>query len=118
MRKIKAGIIFGGRSGEHDISVISASSVVKEIDRANYKLFLFGITRNGGWRFLPLSDQHKNEPVQSFLKRIIRSGKKCSPVLDSNKGYFQLLNSKNKVFVDIILLKYDYWACCLGDMAW
>ena len=40
MNKIKAGIVFGGRSGEHDVSVVSASSVVSNIDRDKYNLSL------------------------------------------------------------------------------
>ncbi len=46
---MRLGIIFGGRSGEHEISLMSASSVIKVIDREKYSLVLFGITKQGKW---------------------------------------------------------------------
>ncbi|MCL2493617.1 MAG: D-alanine--D-alanine ligase [Clostridiales bacterium] len=44
--------MFGGRSGEHEISVLSAASVMEKIDRARFEPVPFGITKDGGWRLL------------------------------------------------------------------
>ena len=49
MRKKKVALIFGGRSGEHIVSLMSAASVMKEIDRDKYEIFPVGITREGKW---------------------------------------------------------------------
>ena len=49
-RKICVGILFGGRSGEHDVSLQSAASVIKALDPAKYEIVLIGITREGHWR--------------------------------------------------------------------
>ncbi|HWF67923.1 MAG TPA: D-alanine--D-alanine ligase family protein [Acidobacteriaceae bacterium] len=49
MTKLRVGILFGGRSGEHDVSLLSASSVLKAIDRQKYDVQLIGITRDGRW---------------------------------------------------------------------
>ena len=46
----RIGIIFGGRSGEHDVSLMSAVSVIKAIDPAKFKLVYIGITRHGEWK--------------------------------------------------------------------
>jgi D-alanine-D-alanine ligase len=46
---MRLGIIFGGRSGEHEISLMSAYSVLKAIDRDKYQVVLIGITREGKW---------------------------------------------------------------------
>src|SRR5262245_59399743 len=50
--KIRVGIIFGGRSGEHEISLRSARSVVDAIDRDAYSVSLIGIDRSGRWHLL------------------------------------------------------------------
>ncbi len=52
MGKIRVGIIFGGRSGEHEISLRSARSVVDAIDRDAYAVTLIGIDRAGRWHLV------------------------------------------------------------------
>jgi D-alanine-D-alanine ligase len=47
--KKRVGIIFGGRSGEHEISIRSASTVVSEIDRGKYDVVPIAITSTGKW---------------------------------------------------------------------
>lgn len=49
-RRIRLGILFGGRSGEHAISLLSAASVLKALDPAKYEVVPIGITREGQWR--------------------------------------------------------------------
>jgi D-alanine-D-alanine ligase len=49
MSKLKIGIIFGGRSGEHEISVRSAKSVIEQIDRDKYEIIPIAITKEGNW---------------------------------------------------------------------
>ncbi len=49
MRKIRLGIIFGGRSAEHEVSLRSARSVLKAINREKYDLTLIGISKDGQW---------------------------------------------------------------------
>ena len=49
MKKIRVGILFGGRSGEHEISLLSAASVFKAIDPAKYEVVPIGITKEGRW---------------------------------------------------------------------
>jgi D-alanine-D-alanine ligase len=47
--KLKLGIIYGGRSGEHEVSLMSARSVLSVIDRDKYEVVEIGITRQGQW---------------------------------------------------------------------
>lgn len=49
MSKIKVCIIFGGKSPEHDISLKSAASVIKNLDKDKYKPIFIGITKKGEW---------------------------------------------------------------------
>jgi D-alanine-D-alanine ligase len=46
---ISLGLMFGGRSAEHDVSVASARSLYRTLDRERYAITLIGITRDGGW---------------------------------------------------------------------
>lgn len=46
----RIGVIFGGRSGEHEVSLLSAASVIEAIDRNKYQVVMIGITREGQWK--------------------------------------------------------------------
>jgi D-alanine-D-alanine ligase len=49
MKKIRVGILFGGRSGEHEVSLLSAASVFNAIDKDKYEVVPIGITKEGRW---------------------------------------------------------------------
>jgi D-alanine-D-alanine ligase len=48
-RRLRIGLVFGGRSGEHEVSLASAASVLAAIDPARYEVVPMGITREGQW---------------------------------------------------------------------
>ena len=54
----KICVIFGGQSPEHDISLISVTSVIENLDKTKYELYIIGITKDGEW-FLYTGD-YKN----------------------------------------------------------
>src|ERR1039457_5834779 len=47
--KTRVGILFGGRSGEHEVSLLSAASVLNAIDKTKYEVVPIGITKDGRW---------------------------------------------------------------------
>ncbi|MCL6450361.1 MAG: D-alanine--D-alanine ligase [Acetobacteraceae bacterium] len=49
MGKLRVGVIFGGRSPEHEVSLLSAASVLRAIDRERFEVVPIGITREGKW---------------------------------------------------------------------
>src|SRR6267142_2308313 len=49
VKKVRVGILFGGRSGEHEVSLLSAASVLEAIDKAKYDVVPIGITKEGKW---------------------------------------------------------------------
>ena len=53
-KKIRVGISFGGRSGEHEISLFSAASVFKAIDQQKYEVVPIGITKKADGLLLPM----------------------------------------------------------------
>src|SRR6267142_4866253 len=48
-KKLRVGILFGGRSGEHEVSLLSAASVLNAIDKNKYDVVPIGITKEGRW---------------------------------------------------------------------
>jgi D-alanine-D-alanine ligase len=48
-RKIRVGVLFGGRSGEHEVSLTSAASVINALDPSKYEVVAIGISREGHW---------------------------------------------------------------------
>ncbi|MBL7075522.1 D-alanine--D-alanine ligase [candidate division KSB1 bacterium] len=49
MSKLRVGILFGGRSCEHEVSLQSARSVVEALDKDKYEVLLIGISKEGKW---------------------------------------------------------------------
>src|SRR5215813_1686674 len=49
MKKLRVGVLFGGRSGEHEVSLLSAASVLKAINQDKYEVVPIGITKEGQW---------------------------------------------------------------------
>ncbi|HKK83736.1 MAG TPA: D-alanine--D-alanine ligase family protein, partial [Atribacterota bacterium] len=60
-RKLRVGILFGGKSGEHEVSFCSASSIIEAMDREKYEVVPIGITKSGCW----LSPKESNLALQS-----------------------------------------------------
>src|SRR5437016_7360304 len=58
-KKIRVGILFGGRSAEHEVSLQSAKNIIEAIDKNKYEVVLIGIDKKGGW--------HLNEGSGFFL---------------------------------------------------
>ncbi len=49
MKKLRVGVIYGGRSGEHEVSVASAASIIKHLDRSRYEPVPIRIEKDGRW---------------------------------------------------------------------
>ncbi len=52
-QRLRIGVIFGGRSGEHEVSLVSATSILQALDPAKYDVVPIGITREGRWLSSP-----------------------------------------------------------------
>lgn len=50
MDKINVGIIFGGKSSEYEVSLVSATAIIENISREKYNVYLIGITKEGKWQ--------------------------------------------------------------------
>jgi len=58
--KLRVGVIFGGRSGEHEVSLISAGSIIRAMDRRKYEVIPIAIDKDGHW--LPPSEARRLLP--------------------------------------------------------
>ena len=58
---MKLAVIFGGISSEHDISCLSAASILRNLDKSKYEIHAVGITREGRWFYLPTCDADRIE---------------------------------------------------------
>ncbi len=73
MGKIRAALLFGGKSGEHEVSLISAASVYRHLDRERFEIELIAVDRDGCWyhqkeaRFSPGGDSFLFSPDPSNL---------------------------------------------------
>ncbi|MCI8608399.1 MAG: D-alanine--D-alanine ligase [Firmicutes bacterium] len=69
--KQRVGIIFGGKSGEHEVSLLSAASVIRAMNRQKYELVYIGITREGVWkRYLAPVDSAEAEELAESVELI------------------------------------------------
>src|ERR1700733_2501294 len=58
MNRLKIGIIFGGPSEEHPVSVKSAREVARNLDTEKYEPFWIGITKDGAWKLCDGPDEN------------------------------------------------------------
>src|SRR3984885_9701982 len=65
-KRLRIGVIFGGRSGEHEVSLASAASVIRALDPGKYEAVPIGITKDGRWLV--------GSPAQKMLPDILRAG--------------------------------------------
>src|SRR5215472_13813368 len=72
MKKLRVGVLFGGRSGEHEVSLLSAASVVNAIDKSKYEVVPIGITKAGRW--LTAADAERLLSGQHHEERNLRAG--------------------------------------------
>ena len=76
-KKLRVGILFGGRSGEHEVSLLSAASILKAIDRDKFDVVPIGITKEGRWLAAGAA-QNLLEGDTSPVARRLRAGDPAS----------------------------------------
>ncbi|HXX19254.1 MAG TPA: D-alanine--D-alanine ligase family protein [Candidatus Acidoferrum sp.] len=67
-KRLRVGVIFGGRSGEHEVSLASAASVIRALDPEKYEAVPIGITKDGRWLV--------GTGTQKMLPEVLKSGER------------------------------------------
>ena len=83
-KRLRVGVLFGGRSGEHEVSLISAASVIQALDPEKYEAVPIGITKDGRW--LAGTPAHRTLP--GSLNEVLRSGERVLLSADPNVAAF------------------------------
>src|SRR4051812_25437684 len=102
--RIRIAVVYGGRSAEHPISVLSAGSVLAALDPAKYEVLTLGITRDGGWvrtevepRQLQITGQTLPEVLPAGTELALRPGRGEVAVFDAASA-IAALDSVDLVF--------------------
>src|ERR1700686_1648795 len=99
-KKLRIGILFGGRSGEHEVSLISAASVISALDPEKYEAVPIGISKDGRW--LAGTAAHKMLPPP--LSEVLRTGENVMLSADPNVATLVRANnsSADALRVDVV----------------
>src|ERR1700756_5608276 len=73
-KRLRVGVLFGGRSGEHEVSLASAASVIRGLDPDKYEAVPIGITKEGHWLV--------GAGAQKMLPDVLRSGQRVMMTAD------------------------------------
>ncbi|HXD29869.1 MAG TPA: D-alanine--D-alanine ligase family protein [Pyrinomonadaceae bacterium] len=96
-KKLRVGVIFGGQSGEHEVSIRSAGSVIQAIDSSRYEIIPVAISKEGKWLSPPQASALLSEPAQAKLANRIESstGKDIAILGDPSHRGLITLNPNN-----------------------
>ncbi len=78
-KKLRVGVIFGGRSGEHEVSLLSAASILKAIDREKFDVTPIGITKEGRWLAAAGANQLLNGDASKGSRRLRAGDPEATP---------------------------------------
>ena len=109
MNKLKLGVIFGGVSSEHDVSIVSGTSVIKNLNKEKYEILPIYISKEGKWYIytkateeidiLTIGEEIEEKQVIDNLEKTLRNLDVVFPVLHglggedgSVQGIFELFN--------------------------
>ncbi len=74
MKKIRVAVLYGGRSGEHEVALRSAASVINHLDRSKFEIIPIGIDKNGKWHLADpalLQSQTVSLPIYRNLPEVV-----------------------------------------------
>ena len=93
--RLRVGILFGGRSGEHEVSVVSASSVIRALNPEKYEAVPIGISKDGRWLV--------GSGAQKMLPDVLKSGERVSlPADPTSASLVPLSPGQPSVKVDVV----------------
>jgi D-alanine-D-alanine ligase len=96
-KKLRIGILFGGRSGEHEVSVVSAASVIRALDPEKYEAVPIGITKEGQWLV--------GSSAQNMLPDVLKRGQRVMLPGDPTSGalvHMGPTDSRPNLRVDVV----------------
>jgi D-alanine-D-alanine ligase len=86
-RKLRVGVLFGGRSGEHEVSLASAASVIRGLNPQKYEAVPIGITKEGHWLI--------GAGAQKMLPEVLKAGQRVVMSADPTETALIALDGSN-----------------------
>lgn len=77
-KRLRVGVLFGGRSGEHEVSLASAASVIRGLDPDKYEAVPIGITKDGHWLI--------GEGAAKMLPEVLKGGRRVMLTADPTEA--------------------------------
>src|ERR1700690_2046727 len=95
-KRLRIGVLFGGRSGEHEVSLASAASVIRALDPEKYEPVPIGISKDGRWLV--------GTKAHTVLSEVLKSGDRVSLPPDPTAGALVPIaqGSGRSVTVDVV----------------
>ena len=94
-KRLRVGVLFGGRSGEHEVSLASAASVIRGMDADKYEAVPIGITKEGHWLV--------GAGAQKMLPEVLKSGQRVMMTADpTNAALVRLDGSGGGQRLDVV----------------
>ncbi len=96
-KRLRVGVLFGGRSGEHEVSLASAASVIRALDPEKYEVVPIGISKDGRWLV--------GTTAQKMLPDVLKSGERVVLPPDPNAAALVPLASgtgQPSVTIDVV----------------
>ena len=81
MKRLRVGVIYGGRSGEHEVSIASAAAILTNLDPDRYELIPICINKDGSWSLVD------KPPSSISAAEIIEKSKSLSPSAGTQSGW-------------------------------
>jgi D-alanine-D-alanine ligase len=95
-KRLRVGVLFGGRSGEHEVSLASATSVMRELDPEKYEAVPIGISKDGRWLI--------GGSAEKMLPEVLRTGQRVVLPADPNAAALVPLGEspRGALHVDVV----------------
>lgn len=101
-RKTRVALLFGGRSTEHSVSIVSAASIAQHLDPERFELLTIGITEDGVW---VLADPTALGELQADSLPVVTGGPEVVPLHDpARRGAFTVLTRRDEVAPETLAL--------------
>jgi D-alanine-D-alanine ligase len=96
MKKINLVIVFGGKSGEHEVSLVSAKSIYEALDKKKYNVMLVGVDKKGEWHIGKAAEIWQGEKGVGKLKLNIKTPK-ITVISENEKTYLIRLKDGKRI---------------------
>ena len=92
MKKLKIGVLFGGLSAEHEVSIKSAISIIKNLNTDKYVIIPIYVNTKGEWNYIDLTLLTYNIDFLSFIDHITQCIEQIKTQKNDSKGYIKPIN--------------------------